>query len=69
MTERRLIMFVAGMGALEVLSTAVFLDSLRTDMTLALYGSLGLLGSIAAITWAARRRHTLLRTPESPVRV
>ncbi len=69
MTERRLILFVAAMAALEVVSTAIFLDDLRTDLALVLYGMLGLLGAIAAISYLSRRRHTLLQTPETSIRV
>ena len=69
LTERRLIMFVAGMALLEVISTAVFLDNLRTDATLILYGLVGLFGVIAAITYIAGRRHALLHLPGEDVRV
>ena len=63
MTERRLILFVAGMAALEVLSTAVFLTDLRTDVALATYGLTGLIGSVAVISYASRRRLSILRWP------
>ncbi len=69
MTERRLIAFVAGMAALEVVSTAIFLDSLRNDTTLVLYATLGLIGAIAAITYMSRRRHELLGIPRAQARV
>ena len=64
MTERRLITFVAGMAALEVLSTIVFLDALRTDYALAIYGVLGLLTAIAGIRYMSMRRISILRLDE-----
>ncbi|MDH3499608.1 MAG: hypothetical protein OEM97_05765 [Acidimicrobiia bacterium] len=69
MTERRLIMFVAGMAPLEVVSTAIFLDDLRTDGAPVLYGLVGLIGAIAAISFLSRRRHSMLRLPTDRVRV
>ena len=63
MREGRLIAFVAGMAALEVISTAIFLDELRTDPALVAYGIVALAGTIAAVTFLARNRHRLLRLP------
>ncbi len=64
MTERRLIRFVAGMAALEVLSTIIFLDALRTDYALAIYGVLGLLTAIAGIRYMSVRRISILNLDE-----
>ena len=58
--EGRLIAFVAGMAALEVVSTAVFLDELRTDPTLALYGIAALVATIVLVRWLTSNRHRLL---------
>lgn len=60
MTERRLITFVAAMALLEVLSTAIFLDNLRYDPSLATYGVVGLLLAIAAIRWMSSNRRRIL---------
>jgi hypothetical protein len=66
MTERRLILFVAGMAGLEVLSTAIFLDALRSDMTLVIYGVAGLAIAIVGISWLSKNRLHILKFDQAP---
>lgn len=49
--ERQLVQFVAGMALLEVLTTAVFLRDLRTDIVLVVYA----LGGLALALWIVGR--------------
>lgn len=58
--EKRLINFLAGMALLEVISTAVFLDALRSDLWLLAYAVLGLCFGIAAVHWLHGHRDLLL---------
>lgn len=61
--ERRLIIFVSGMAAAEVISTAVFLDELHTNPALLAYGVVGLVASVLVVRVMAAHRHRLLRIP------
>jgi uncharacterized membrane protein YfcA len=58
--EGRLIAFVAGMAALEVISTAIFLDELRSNPALLTFAVVGLAGTMGAVTLLVRNRHRLL---------
>ncbi|MCP4248160.1 MAG: sulfite exporter TauE/SafE family protein [bacterium] len=59
--EKGLILLVGAMAAAEVLSTAIFLDDLRTDPALLAYGVLGIVFAVSVISWLTARRHRLLR--------
>lgn len=59
--EKGLIVLVSAMAAAEVISTAVFLDEIRTNPALLAYGVFGLLAAIGGIGWLTARRHQLLR--------
>ncbi len=58
--EKRLISFVAGMALLEVLSTAIFLDALRSDLWLTGYAVIGLCCAIVTVRWLHFHRTALL---------
>lgn len=60
--ERGLIVLVGGLAAAEVLSTALFLDDLRTDHALQTFAVLGLATAIAGLSWAARNRSFFVTT-------
>ena len=61
LAEKRLIAFVAAMAAAEVVSTAVFLDQLRTDPALLFYGVAGMGVALFVVWLLNRHRHRLLR--------
>jgi uncharacterized membrane protein YfcA len=65
--EKGLILLVGAMAAAEVLSTAIFLDELRTDPALLAYGVFGLAMAVSGISWLTARRHRLLRLEGFPV--
>ncbi|MFQ5554172.1 MAG: TSUP family transporter [Acidimicrobiia bacterium] len=58
--ERRLIQFLAGMAAIEVLSTAIFLPGLWTNPILLTYGTVGMLCILALVRWLYRSRSWIL---------
>ena len=62
-TDRTLAKVVVGLASAEVLTTIVFLDELRTDPGLALFGAVGLLVFSAGLAWVFKRRHELLAIP------
>jgi len=59
--EKRLISFVAGMALLEVISTAIFLEPLRTDRWLLAYAVVGLVFAIVGVRWLHTHRDGLLK--------
>ena len=54
--EKALIRFVALLAIAELVSTLVFLDKLRTDIGLALFGLVGLCGALIGTLWGGARR-------------
>lgn len=58
--DKALIAFVAAMATLEVVSTAVFLEDLRTDRLLLVYGVGGLIVAFCCVWLLNRNRHRLL---------
>lgn len=66
LNESRLIAFVAAMAALEVVSTAVFLDDLRTDRALLTYAIGGLIVAMTAVFLLNRHRHRILGLEPAP---
>jgi len=58
--EERLVLFVGGLATLEVLSTIVLVEDLRSDPGLAAYGVISLLVAVFGIRLLARNRHALL---------
>ncbi|MDH3752944.1 MAG: sulfite exporter TauE/SafE family protein [Acidimicrobiia bacterium] len=70
LSKRALIVFVGSMALLEVATTIVFLDQLRSDAALAAYFAIGTAAAIAAVHGLARRRHwfgTAAPTDPEPV--
>ena len=72
--EGRLIAFVAAMAAAEVISTAIFLDDLKTDRVLLVFSVTGMAVAITAVWFLNRHRHRILglepdATPALPVSV
>ena len=63
--ESRLIAFVAAMAALEVLSTAIFLDELRTNRALLGFAIGGLVVTVAAVGYLNRNRHRIFNIEEA----
>jgi uncharacterized protein len=59
LTDRILALFLASLALAEVVSTAVFLEDLRTDRVLAAFFVLGTLGAILGLRWASANRHRL----------
>lgn len=66
MREGRLIAFVAAMAAVEVVSTAIFLDDLRTDGGLLAYAIGGLMIAIASVWYLNRHRQRILGMEPAP---
>ena len=64
--EDRLVAFVAAMAALEVITTAVFLDELRTNPPLLAFAVFGLVLAIAAIWTLNRHRRRILDLDHLP---
>ncbi len=60
LSERKLIMFVAGMALLEVASTILFLDQLHSDIDLILFAIFGLLSALYVVRLLARNRHRIM---------
>lgn len=58
--EERLVLFVGGLATLEVLSTIVLVEDLRSDPGLVAYGVISLLVAVFGIRLLARNRHALL---------
>lgn len=59
-SDQSLAKIVVGLASIEVLTTAVFLSELRSDLGLALYACVGLLGFCTALAVVFKRRHRLL---------
>lgn len=64
--ESRLIAFVAAMAAAEVVSTAIFLDDLRTDPALLAFAIGGLVIAITSVWLLNRHRHRILQLDPPP---
>ncbi|MGI9606050.1 MAG: TSUP family transporter [Acidimicrobiales bacterium] len=60
--QRRLIQFVAFMAVAEVLTTIIFLDALRSDLGLVLFGIGGLVLAMVAIRVLVRTRAWIMQT-------
>ncbi len=66
LSERALIRFVAGMAIAEVISTMIFLEPLRTDTTLLLFGVVGLVSAFIAVELLGRGRSWIMAAPAQP---
>ena len=67
MSPRALVMLALSIAAAEVLSTIIFLDSLRTDLALAVYSVIGLIVAIGGVmVLAANRQRLFGLEPISP---
>ena len=53
-SDRVLINFVLAIALAEVVTTILFLDSLRSNLALAAFGAIGLVVAVAAVNWASR---------------
>ena len=62
-TDRQVVKFVIVLAAAEFISTLVFLDELRTDPTLALFGGVILVGTLVSLWFVSEHRHRLLNLP------
>ncbi len=67
-SEHRLVAFVAGLAALEVLTTLVLVEEIRQEPALLAYTVGGLLLIPPFVRWLAASRHRLLDLPTTPVR-
>lgn len=63
LNEKRLILFLAAMATAEVVSTAIFLEDLRTNRALLAYALVGSGAAIVAITYADKHKSSLLGIP------
>lgn len=62
-TDRQLVRFVVALAALEVISTVIFLDDLRTDVALAIFGAATLVGAFVVLWLLNRSRQRILGLP------
>ncbi|MDH3679590.1 MAG: sulfite exporter TauE/SafE family protein [Acidimicrobiia bacterium] len=62
-SDRTLAKIVVGLAAVEVATTAIFLDELRSDPLLAAYALIGLATFSAGLAAVFKRRHHLLAIP------
>lgn len=62
-SDQSLAQVVVGLASIEVLTTAIFLTELRTDLGLALYGAVGLVTFSVGLAAVFKRRHRLLAIP------
>ena len=62
-TDRQVVKFVIVLAAAEFISTLVFLDELRTDPALALFGGVILVGTLVILWFVSEHRHRLLNLP------
>ena len=58
--EEWLVLFLGGLATLEVTSTIVLVDDLRSDLALVAYGVISLLVAVAGIRLLARNRNAIL---------
>lgn len=63
MSSRALVTLALAVAVAEVVSTIVFLDQLRTDPALAIYGVIGLVVAIGGVMALAANRHRLFGLP------
>lgn len=63
-TDRRLVNAVVALAAVEVATTIIFLDDLRTDPALAAFGIIGLIVTLGGLAWIKVNRRRLLGLPE-----
>ncbi len=63
LSARQLVTFVISLALLEVLSTAIFLEELRTSLPLATFAIVGLIVSLGGLTVLARNRQRLFGLP------
>jgi uncharacterized membrane protein YfcA len=61
--ERWLVGFVASLAAVEMVTTAVLVDELRSDRGLLAYGLMGLVGALVAVRWLSARQARVLQAP------
>ncbi len=59
-TDRQLVAFVMLLAAIEVISTIVFLEELRTDVALVIFGVVALVATVVGLAWVQRRRNAVL---------
>lgn len=63
-TDRQLVKFVIALALAEFVSTVIFLDELRTNGALALFGILMLVGTFVGLRLMTKHRHRLLNLPK-----
>lgn len=63
MSARALVLLALVVAAAEIISTAIFLDALRTDVALAAYSVLGLIVALGGVMVLAANRHRLFGLP------
>lgn len=63
MSPRALVLLALVVAAAEVISTAIFLDALRSDVALAAYSIIGLVTAIGGVMVLAANRHRLFGLP------
>ncbi|MGZ0178525.1 MAG: sulfite exporter TauE/SafE family protein [Acidimicrobiales bacterium] len=63
LTDRQLVKFVVALAIVEFVSTLIFLDEIRTNPALALFGVLTLVASFTALWLLTKHRHRLLGLP------
>nr|WP_249420398.1 TSUP family transporter [Rhabdothermincola salaria] len=56
LSDRNLAWLVAGLAFAEMISTAIFLDALRTDLALVAYFVLGIVGAVLGLRWVSAHR-------------
>ena len=63
LSARQLVAFVVALAAAEIVSTAVFVDELRSDGVLLAYALVGLVVVIGGLQWLTAHRQSLFRLP------
>lgn len=62
-TRTQLVRFVLTLAVAEIVSTAIFLDDLHSNLALVSYGVIGLVAAAAGLTWLASHRNKLFGLP------
>lgn len=62
-TDRQLVTAVVVLALVEVISTIVFLDALRSDLALVAFGIVGLVVSFGGLWWLSQNRRRILGLP------
>lgn len=67
LTDRQLVKFVVALALIELVSTLIFLDALRSDPALAVFGAVTLTATFTGLWLLTRHRHWLLALPNLQV--